>query len=45
MSATKTQHDPARAAYLRSRKAEVWIAGYVRKMVEFPAPRRTTNKP
>jgi len=32
------QHDAARAAYRRSREAEKWVAGYVRKMVEWPAP-------
>lgn len=37
---TKPQYDAKRAAYLRSREAEKWVAGYVRKMVEWPAPVR-----
>ena len=39
-SATKRQqHDPARAAYLRSRNAEVWVKTYVDKMNVMPAKR------
>lgn len=42
MSSTETtrkQYDPARAAYLRSRKLEKWVGGYVDKMNAWPAPR------
>lgn len=33
------QYDAARAAYLKSRKAEVWVKGYVDKMNVMPAKR------
>lgn len=40
----RPQHDPARAAYQRSRNAEVWVEGYVKKMVEWPGPRLVREK-
>ena len=41
MSATaakRPQHDAARAAYHRSRRAEEWVKGYVDKVVAWPGP-------
>ena len=38
-AAKRPQYDPARAAYQRSRNAEVRVKGYVGKMNIMPAPR------
>ncbi len=38
-AAKRQQHDPARAAYLKTRTAEVWVKGYVGKMNVMPAKR------
>ena len=38
-AAKRPQYDPARAAYQRSRNAEVWVHGYVLKMNVMPAKR------
>ena len=35
----RQQHDPARAAYQRSRNAEIWVHGYALKMNVMPAKR------
>lgn len=40
---TRKQYDPARSAYLRSRKLEKWVGGYVDKMNAWPAPRFVRN--
>lgn len=40
-SATKRQqYDPARAAYQRSRNAEIWVKTYLDKMNAWPGPQR-----
>ena len=39
-AATKRpQHDHERAAYLKTRTAEIWVKGYVDKMNVMPAKR------
>lgn len=38
-AAKRPQYDPERAAYQRSRNAEIWVRDYVLKMNVMPAKR------